>query len=100
MNSSEIFKDNLRFVKKDAHNRFYLPLMFPGATKNVTSSRLDNVADQTAPSSAMFGGLIALVCFGFFFVLAIVAIFGKKLFESWQRRHYSRIDYLVNGMYN
>uniref|UniRef100_A0A8W8JHB9 Uncharacterized protein n=1 Tax=Magallana gigas TaxID=29159 RepID=A0A8W8JHB9_MAGGI len=71
-----------------------------GVMKNVTNSRLDNVEEQTAPSSAMIGGLIALVCFGFFFVLAIVAIFGKKLFETWQRRHYSRIDYLVNGMYN
>lgn len=86
--------------KKDAQKRFYFTCNFSGVSKNVTNSHLDNVEEQTAPSSAMIGGLIALVCFGFFFVIAIIAIFGKKLFESWQRRHYSRIDYLVNGMYN
>ncbi|XP_062620101.1 MANSC domain-containing protein 1-like [Saccostrea cucullata] len=68
--------------------------------KNSTSGGLENKTNQTGPSSAVLGGLIALLCFGMFFIIAIVVIFGKKLFESWQRRHYSRIDYLVNGMYN
>ena len=71
-----------------------------GGSNNVTSGRLDNSEEQTTQNPAIFGGLIALLCFGSFFVLAILAIFGRKLFESWQRRHYSRIDYLVNGMYN
>ncbi|XP_048771275.1 mucin-2-like [Ostrea edulis] len=68
-------------------------------TKNTFIGRLDK-ADQQEPSNAMIGGLIALFCFGTIFLLAIVVIFSKKLFEVWQRRHYSRIDYLVNGMYN
>ncbi|XP_038610399.1 MANSC domain-containing protein 1 [Tachyglossus aculeatus] len=44
---------------------------------------------------ALLGALVAGVSF-----LAVgIAILGRKLFESLQRKRYSRLDYLINGIY-
>ncbi|XP_061195687.1 uncharacterized protein C11orf24 homolog [Saccostrea echinata] len=101
-NISEIDHTNSSTETSDlnANKTMELKTMTQEEDKNVTNGRLENKINQMEPSSAVLGGLIALLCFGIFFIIAIMVIFGKKLFESWQRRHYSRIDYLVNGMYN
>ncbi|KAL3883437.1 hypothetical protein ACJMK2_029700 [Sinanodonta woodiana] len=46
------------------------------------------------------GALIAALSFGILFFFAMMILVGRRCFEGWKRRHYSRIDYLVNGMYN
>ncbi|KAK3585729.1 hypothetical protein CHS0354_020297 [Potamilus streckersoni] len=46
------------------------------------------------------GALIAALSFGILFFFAMMVLVGRRCFEGWKRRHYSRIDYLVNGMYN
>ncbi|NWI68509.1 MANS1 protein, partial [Todus mexicanus] len=43
--------------------------------------------------------LIAALFFGVIFLLLVIALTGKKLHESLQKRHYTRLDYLINGMY-
>ncbi|NWH58792.1 MANS1 protein, partial [Geococcyx californianus] len=43
--------------------------------------------------------LIAALLFGVIFLLLVIALTGKKLCESLQKRHYTRLDYLINGMY-
>ncbi|NWI88656.1 MANS1 protein, partial [Pitta sordida] len=43
--------------------------------------------------------LIAALLFGVIFLLLVIALTGKKIHESLQRRRYTRLDYLINGMY-
>uniref|UniRef100_A0A8C0FF51 MANSC domain containing 1 n=1 Tax=Bubo bubo TaxID=30461 RepID=A0A8C0FF51_BUBBB len=43
--------------------------------------------------------LVAALLFGVIFLLLVIALTGKKIHESLQKRHYSRLDYLINGMY-
>ncbi|KFW04624.1 MANSC domain-containing protein 1, partial [Eurypyga helias] len=43
--------------------------------------------------------LVAALFFGVIFLLLVIALTGKKIHESLQKRHYTRLDYLINGMY-
>ncbi|NXP51537.1 MANS1 protein, partial [Heliornis fulica] len=43
--------------------------------------------------------LIAALLFGVIFFLLVIALTGKKIHESLQKKHYTRLDYLINGMY-
>ncbi|KFV47649.1 MANSC domain-containing protein 1, partial [Tyto alba] len=43
--------------------------------------------------------LVAALLFGVVFLLLVIALTGKKIHESLQKRHYTRLDYLINGMY-
>ncbi|XP_023774861.1 MANSC domain-containing protein 1 [Cyanistes caeruleus] len=43
--------------------------------------------------------LVAALFFGVIFLLLVIVLTGKKVHESLQRRHYTRLDYLINGMY-
>ncbi|NXU92166.1 MANS1 protein, partial [Xiphorhynchus elegans] len=43
--------------------------------------------------------LVAALLFGVIFLLVVIALTGKKIHESLQKRHYTRLDYLINGMY-
>lgn len=43
--------------------------------------------------------LVAALLFGVIFLLLVIALTGKKISESLQKRHYTRLDYLINGMY-
>lgn len=56
-------------------------------------------APGAASSWVMVPVLAAALSFGVVFLVAVTVLVGKRVFEAWQRRHYSRVDYLVNGMY-
>ncbi|KAM6290191.1 MANSC domain-containing protein 1 [Porphyrio hochstetteri] len=43
--------------------------------------------------------LVAALIFGVIFFLLVIALTGKKIHESLQKKHYTRLDYLINGMY-
>ncbi|NXQ18313.1 MANS1 protein, partial [Peucedramus taeniatus] len=43
--------------------------------------------------------LVAALFFGMIFLLLVIVLSGKKIHESLQKRHYTRLDYLINGMY-
>ncbi|KAM4782664.1 MANSC domain-containing protein 1 [Cyanocitta cristata] len=43
--------------------------------------------------------LVAALFFGVIFLLLVIVLTGKKIHESLQKRHYTRLDYLINGMY-
>jgi len=34
------------------------------------------------------------------FVVAVLVLGGKRIYDGWQRRHYNKLDYLINGLYN
>ncbi|XP_072015538.1 uncharacterized protein [Amphiura filiformis] len=46
------------------------------------------------------GALVAAMCFGVLFLAAVCVLVGKRWYEGYQRRHYNKMDYLINGMYN
>ncbi|KFV46745.1 MANSC domain-containing protein 1, partial [Gavia stellata] len=43
--------------------------------------------------------LVAALLFGVIFFLLVITLTGKRIHESLQKRHYTRLDYLINGMY-
>ncbi|NXG70811.1 MANS1 protein, partial [Baryphthengus martii] len=43
--------------------------------------------------------LVAALFFGVIFLLLVAVLTGKKIHESLQKRHYTKLDYLINGMY-
>ncbi|NWV03754.1 MANS1 protein, partial [Ptilonorhynchus violaceus] len=43
--------------------------------------------------------LVAALLFGVIFLLLVIVLTGRKVHESLQKRHYTRLDYLINGMY-
>ncbi|XP_008933494.1 PREDICTED: MANSC domain-containing protein 1 [Merops nubicus] len=43
--------------------------------------------------------LVAALLFGIIFLLLVIALTGKKIHESLQKRHYTRLGYLIDGMY-
>ncbi|CAF87234.1 unnamed protein product, partial [Tetraodon nigroviridis] len=43
--------------------------------------------------------LLAIVLFGLVFFVATVAVFVSQAYESYKRKDYTQVDYLINGMY-
>ncbi|TRY87974.1 hypothetical protein DNTS_007009 [Danionella cerebrum] len=43
--------------------------------------------------------LLAVLLFGLLFFLVTVALFLKQAYESYRRKDYTQVDYLINGMY-
>ncbi|NXI07777.1 MANS1 protein, partial [Irena cyanogastra] len=43
--------------------------------------------------------LVVALFFGVIFLLLVIVLTGKKIYESLQKRHYTRLDYLINGIY-
>ncbi|NWT33019.1 MANS1 protein, partial [Cardinalis cardinalis] len=43
--------------------------------------------------------LVAALFFGVMFLLLVIVLTGRKIHDSLQKRHYTRLDYLINGIY-
>ncbi|XP_064627315.1 uncharacterized protein LOC135487507 [Lineus longissimus] len=57
-------------------------------------------ADTNHSGVTANGSLVAALSFGCIFFFGVVLLIGKRCYDGYQRRHYSKVDYLVNGMYN
>ncbi|KAH9503664.1 hypothetical protein Btru_067116 [Bulinus truncatus] len=44
--------------------------------------------------------LAITLALGCVFLLVVLGVLGRRVYEGYQKRHYSRLDYLINGMYN
>ncbi|MEQ2263316.1 hypothetical protein XENORESO_005983, partial [Xenotaenia resolanae] len=44
--------------------------------------------------------LLAVLLFGLLFFLVTVAVFVTQAYESYKRKDYTQVDYLINGMYS
>ncbi|XP_073688182.1 uncharacterized protein C11orf24 homolog [Garra rufa] len=44
--------------------------------------------------------LLAVLLFGLLFFVVTVALFLKQAYESYRRKDYTQVDYLINGMYS
>lgn len=43
--------------------------------------------------------LLAILLFGLLFFVVAVAVFITQAYESYRRKDYTQVDYLINGMY-
>lgn len=43
--------------------------------------------------------LLALLLFGLLFFFVVVVVFVTQAYESYRRKDYTQVDYLINGMY-
>lgn len=43
--------------------------------------------------------LLAVLLFGLLFFLVTVVVFVTQAYESYRRKDYTQVDYLINGMY-
>ncbi|CAM5079280.1 unnamed protein product [Natator depressus] len=59
----------------------------------------DDPKSKHAPQSGDKSGLIAALLFGIVSLLLVIALIGRRMSQSLQRRRYNRLDYLINGMY-
>ncbi|KAK5867968.1 hypothetical protein PBY51_012419 [Eleginops maclovinus] len=44
--------------------------------------------------------LLSVLLFGLLFFLVSVAVFVTQAYESYRRKDYTQVDYLINGMYS
>ncbi|XP_041354119.1 mucin-5AC-like isoform X2 [Gigantopelta aegis] len=75
----------------------------PMVTTTANSTLMDSnstMMSTTSLDKRLVAVLIGALSLGMIFFVAVIALVSRRVYESWQRRHYSRIDYLVNGMYN
>ncbi|XP_057559330.1 MANSC domain-containing protein 1 isoform X2 [Hippopotamus amphibius kiboko] len=77
---------------------------------NTTASQEDGKASPGGPSLSSAPGsrhglafeqwlLVGTVLFGVLFLATGLGLLGRTLLESLRRKHYSRLDYLINGIY-
>ncbi|NXE09983.1 MANS1 protein, partial [Lophotis ruficrista] len=80
----------------------------PTASQNDPQGYDPSDSESYLPESVLRGkgvqlgeksSLVAALLFGVIFLLLVIALTGKKIHESLQKRRYTRLDYLINGMY-
>lgn len=59
---------------------------------------------ESGPAVAMAqlvdrASLLAVLLFGSLFFLVTVGVFAMQALESYRRKDYTQVDYLINGMY-
>ncbi|XP_043943173.1 MANSC domain-containing protein 1 [Protopterus annectens] len=66
--------------------------LFINETLTVKLSHMENPA-------GIQKSLVASLLFGVFFLALVLAIFVQRAVDSFRQRHYTKFDYLINGMY-
>ncbi|XP_043297659.1 MANSC domain-containing protein 1 [Cervus canadensis] len=107
------FRDiaNLTWNAEDAGASVTFPLSnveYPATNTTASQENAKAGADEPALSSAPGSQqglafeqwlLIGTVLFGVLFLAIGLALLGRMLLESLRRKRYSRLDYLINGIY-
>ena len=70
------------------------------STLDSNSTSQQSAALQHHPFTIATPTLIAIFTVCAVSVLVVIALLWKVLFEGYKRRHYQKIDYLVEGMYS
>ncbi|KAL1477112.1 hypothetical protein MTO96_036020, partial [Rhipicephalus appendiculatus] len=61
-----------------------------------TTLNVDLTATKASPSISLVIGL----CLGLLLIFVVMGLIGRRILDVWQRRHYSKMDFLVDGMYH
>ncbi|XP_070829112.1 uncharacterized protein C11orf24 homolog [Chaetodon trifascialis] len=78
-------------ITPGSHNEL-VPSGTRGAVVEVAGAALTRQLVDTA-------SLLAVLLFGLLFFLVTVAVFVTQAYESYRRKDYTQVDYLINGMY-
>ncbi|GFN75487.1 hypothetical protein PoB_000199300 [Plakobranchus ocellatus] len=54
----------------------------------------------SGPTESITAILVCALAAGIIFVFVVVGVLGRRIYESYRRRHYSRMDFLINGIYH
>ncbi|KAF3854182.1 hypothetical protein F7725_022237 [Dissostichus mawsoni] len=81
-------------------------------TVTVSSTTTENIKEPVAPGKVVedtvsaltlqlvdTASLLSVLLFGLLFFLVSVAVFVTQAYESYRRKDYTQVDYLINGMY-
>ena len=71
-----------------------------GETKNATGKHSKAVDPSHDNKTASHSSLIIGILFGLAVILAFVLLAYKKLQDIWAKRHYDKMDFLIDGMYD
>ncbi|KAM6926911.1 uncharacterized protein PEZ65_010351 isoform 2-T2 [Lycodopsis pacificus] len=61
---------------------------------------VDVAGDALTSQLVDTASLLAVLLFGLLFFLVTVAVFVTQAYESYRRKDYTQVDYLINGMYS
>uniref|UniRef100_A0A8C4NV47 Uncharacterized protein n=1 Tax=Dicentrarchus labrax TaxID=13489 RepID=A0A8C4NV47_DICLA len=74
-----------------------------GPNKPLSSGTRDDMVDVAGAALTKqlvdTASLLAVLLFGLLFFLVTVAVFVTQAYESYRRKDYTQVDYLINGMY-
>ncbi|XP_056308178.1 uncharacterized protein wu:fa25f02 [Danio aesculapii] len=88
--------------KPSQKNSTNLPVVVPTLPKDVPKGgkAIVEVAGDPLTSHLLnTSSLLAVLLFGLLFFVVAVALFVKQAYESYRRKDYTQVDYLINGMY-
>ncbi|NWR02789.1 MANS1 protein, partial [Paradoxornis webbianus] len=76
----------------------------PASSPNDPSDSESSLSEGVLRGTGAFqlgekSSLVAALFFGVIFLLLVIVLTVRKMHESLQKRHYTRLDYLINGMY-
>lgn len=60
---------------------------------------LEEAPRDAPPSREDKSGLVAALVFGVLFVMVVIGLVSRKVSEARRRHRYTKLDYLINGMY-
>nr|XP_008109574.1 PREDICTED: MANSC domain-containing protein 1 [Anolis carolinensis]XP_016849410.1 PREDICTED: MANSC domain-containing protein 1 [Anolis carolinensis] len=96
-------------ASKINHLPFSLPTKHSSSLQSIHLNNEQENKDYDKPDEgpgkkhALFSGdqsiLLAALLLGVILLLLVTVLVGRKMLESLQQRQYTRLDYLINGMY-
>ncbi|XP_065153692.2 uncharacterized protein C11orf24 homolog [Paramisgurnus dabryanus] len=71
-----------------------------GAQGRTDRTKVQVAGDPLSVHLLNTSSLLAVLLFGLLFFVVAVALFLKQAYESYKRKDYTQVDYLINGMYS
>ncbi|KAG7468425.1 hypothetical protein MATL_G00142770 [Megalops atlanticus] len=71
-----------------------------GEEGGANNAAIDIAAGPLTRQLVDTSSLLAVFLFGLIFFLVTVALFLRKAYDSYKKRDYTQVDYLINGMYS
>uniref|UniRef100_A0A673IEC7 Uncharacterized protein n=1 Tax=Sinocyclocheilus rhinocerous TaxID=307959 RepID=A0A673IEC7_9TELE len=72
----------------------------PKDTPKGDQAMIEMAGDPLTSHLLNTSSLLAILLFGLLFFVVTVALFLKQAYESYRRKDYTQVDYLINGMYS
>ncbi|KAM7165140.1 uncharacterized protein C11orf24 homolog isoform 1-T5 [Macrochelys suwanniensis] len=73
-----------------------------GVGRGQQNADYDNLLTATEPLTQYLvdtSSLLAVLLFGIIFFITVLVLFAMQAYESYKKKDYTQVDYLINGMY-